>query len=39
MKSTNCKTLQLVSLHWLFYPTEPNKDDNSPSSGVYAGAT
>ena len=34
MKSTNCKTLQLVSLHLLLYPTELNKDDNSHSSGA-----
>ena len=34
MKSTNCKTLQLVSLHRLFYLTELNKDDSSHSSGT-----
>ena len=34
MKSTNCKTLQLISLHWSFYLTELNKEDNSHSPGA-----
>ena len=27
--------IQVVSLHWLFYLTELNKDDDSHSSGVF----
>ena len=34
MKSTNSKTLQLVSLQLLFYLSELNMDDNTDSSGV-----
>ena len=34
MKSTSCETLQLVSLHYLLYLTELNKDDISHSSGA-----
>ena len=35
MKSTDCKSSQLVSLHRLFYLTELNKDDNFHDSGAY----
>ena len=34
MQSTNCKTLQLISLYWLFYFTELNKDVNSHLSSA-----